>query len=157
MKKILSAGFWRGFTLVEIVIVVAIIGVLVALGTPNFLRIKMNANEEVVRSDLRAFCTANESSRSFSVPPIYAENIPSLIDGGFLDSTWLNPGNKHGYVFTYRRNALGTSYSLEAGPLIEGVTGAKFYCLDATGVIVIGSASGLGTEAGCVGGIPLGG
>lgn len=135
---------------------IAIVGLLAALAIPNFLRIKMNANEEVVRSDLRAFSTSNESFRSVHVPPTYAQDIAELIDRGYLDSSWLNPGNKHGYVFTYFRDVSGANYSLEAGPLTVGVTGAKFYCLDATGLLVSDSAAGLGTETGCVGGVPVG-
>lgn len=145
-----------GFTLVEIMIVIAIIAVLASLAAPNFLRVKMNANEESIRADLRTFSTSNESFRAVHVPPLYAQDIPELINGNYLDSSWLNPGNKHGYIFTYKRGDPGAAYSLEAGPLIPGVTGARFYCVDATGVIVLDSAAGLGTETGCVGGAPVG-
>ena len=146
----------EGFTLVEIMIVIAIMGILVAIAAPNFLRIKMNANEDIIRADLRTFSTSNESFRAIHVPPSYAQNIPELINDNYLDSTWLNPGNKHGYNFLYQRDVPGLAYSLEADPLVANVTGARFYCVDATGVIVSGNAAGLGTATGCVGGSPVG-
>lgn len=155
-RKIVLGREDQGFTLIEIVIVVAIIGILVMIGIPNFLRIRMNANDNTIRSDLRTFSTSNESFRSVHVPPVYAQDIPELINSNYLDSTWLNPGNKHGYNFIYARDAVGSTYSLEADPLILGVTGLNYYCVDQSGVIVVGAAAGLGAVTGCVGGTPVG-
>jgi len=156
MRAIASKGDPGGFTLIEIVIVIAIIGILVVIAAPNFLRIKMNANEDIIRADLRTFSTSNESFRAIHVPPSYAQNIPELINDNYLDSTWLNPGSKHGYNFVYQRDVPGLAYSLEADPLVANVTGARYYCVDATGVIVSGNVAGLGTPTGCVGGTPVG-
>lgn len=146
----------RAFTLVEILVVVFIIGLLVAAAVPNFLRMRLNANENVIRSDLRTFSTSNESYRALQNPPVYAPDILTLINENYLDATWLNPGNKHGYNFIYLVGGGGALYSLEASVLTPDVTGTNYYCVDQTGIIVSGPAGGLGTVTGCVGGTPVG-
>lgn len=150
-----SFNLWRGFTLVEIVIVVAILGILVVLGIPNFLRVRLNANEGMIRGDLRAFSSANEGYRAFQNPPVYSPDISTLMNQNYIDSNWFNPGNRHGYNFSYVISANGGTYSLEADPVTPGITGVNIYCVDQTGIIVRGVAVGLGTAGGCVGGSPI--
>jgi prepilin-type N-terminal cleavage/methylation domain-containing protein len=145
------------FTLVEIIVVVLIIGVLVTIGFPIFSRVRLNANEEMIRADLRSFSVANEGYRTIRNPPVYSPDVPTLMSENYLDSTWQDPGNKHGYIFNYVPGATSEIYSMEADPLTPNVTGVNYYCVDQTGVIVRGAAAGLGTASGCVGGNPIGG
>lgn len=156
MKRSSRAAYRNGFTLIEILIVIAIIGILVVLGVPNFIRIRINGNEGMIRADLRTFSTANESYRALQNPSVYAPDVNTLLGQNYIDNTWVNPGNKHGYDFVYAVNAGSGTYTLEADPLMVGITGINFYCIDQTGVIVIGAAAGLGAAGGCVGGNPIG-
>ncbi len=150
-RKPISAGF----TLVEIIIVVFILGLLVAIAVPNFLRMRMNANEDLIRADLRAFSTGNESYRTMQNPIRYSPDIQTLANQNYIDNTWVNPANKHGYGFTYSVDGSGMMYSLEAVPLTPNVTGVNAYCVDQTGSIVWATAGGMGTGTGCVGGTAI--
>jgi prepilin-type N-terminal cleavage/methylation domain-containing protein len=153
----------KGFTLVEIMIIVAIIGLLAAIAIPNLMRARLRANEAAVRTHLRAFSQANESFRSTQTPAGFATAVAALTSSNppYLDSSWntanLTPG-KNGYLFTYRASADGAGFSLVANPLAG--QGINSYCTDQSGVVV-GSVNGgggpVGTETGCTGGTPVSG
>ena len=137
----------HGFTLVEIMIVVAIISLLAAIAIPNLLRARHNANEAASIAAVRTISTACESFRSAQTPTTYPANlaalsgaIPAYIDAGLAGAT-AAASARQGYYYTYvRTNA--NQFTCTATPAVSGTTGSRIFFVDESGVIRLTSASG---------------
>lgn len=146
----------KGFTLVEIMIVVAIIGLLAAIAIPNLLRARTNASEGAMKTAMRTFSSANESYRAAQATPTYAATVTALTSTTppYLDSTW-TAATKHGFTIAYLVPAApANTYGFLASPSANsGLT--NIYCVDHTGVVVAAAAGVTGPATGCAGGTPI--
>lgn len=127
----------KGFTLVEIMIVVAIIILLAAIAIPNLLRARHNANEAAAIGSLRTLSTAMESFRAAQTTPAYPANLAALAAANppYIDAT-LASGTKQGYGYVYATD--GTTYTVTATPTTANVTGTRVFVVDQSGVITSG-------------------
>lgn len=135
----------KGFTLVEIMIVVAIIALLAAIAIPNLLRARHNANETAAIGAMRTISTACESYRAAQTPPAYPPNLgvlgvtspltgPAYIPAALAGATF--PGaSRQGYWYSYVNNAFAGTYTLQGTPQTIGTTGTRRFYVDQTGVI----------------------
>lgn len=148
MKKMRARCRHRqeGFTLVEIMIVVAIITLLAVLIYPNFLRAKLQSNETVAVESIRVLGTALEGYRAAQTPPDYPDDLIVLSDEipPYVDSI-LTSGIRQGYSFTYTRLD-EAQFTLNADPITPNVTGERGFYLDETGVVRV-SPSGSADES----------
>jgi type IV pilus assembly protein PilA len=150
----------KGFSLIELLIVVAIILIIAAIAIPNLLRARIAANESSAVAALRTLNTAQVSYNSTYPTAGYATSLNALSGTGCappdstaacLIDTALASGVKSGYSFTLSATAGSptSSYSVAANPLTVNQTGVRYFCSFADAVIRSGSSS-LISEATCI-------
>ena len=134
----------KGFSLIELLIVVAIILIIAAIAIPNLLRARIAANEASAVSSLRTMNTAcityDTSYNSYptsltNLAPVASGSTPTSTSADLLDAVLTtSPFQKSGYTFTFNTGG-GTTYSINATPMTINTTGVRQFFTDQTGVI----------------------
>ena len=152
----------RGFSLIELLIVVAIILIIAAIAIPNLLRSRIAANQASAVGSLRTLNTAEvtysttynsgySATLSDLGPPAASTPTPNSTAAGLIDevlagmstpggsATTPNTSQKSGYQFVYTPGTTAgtaiTTYTITASPISPGTTGTNYYFTDQSGVI----------------------
>ncbi len=134
MKSLRTEQHREGFTLVELMIVVAIIAILMAFSIPIISNARISTNEGAAVSSIRTITSANTTYRiRFGS---YAGDLDDLNSSGIIDAVLAaavqTPG-KSGYIFNY--SVSPGSWKIDAQPLDPGVSGQRYFFADTSGVI----------------------
>ena len=144
----------KGFSLIELLIVVAIILIIAAIAIPNLLRSRMAANEASAVGSLRTLNTSQvtyASTYNVGFADTLAKLGPSAAcdaAGACLIDSVLAGGTKSGYTFTISNVTAGTvaapnnTYTFDGKPATAGTTGKSTFRTDQTGVIQKDPAGG---------------
>jgi type IV pilus assembly protein PilA len=146
-----------GFTLIELMIVVAIIGILAAIAIPNFLRFQLKAKSSEGKTNLAAIRTAEESY--FAEFNSYISALPSPVTtdqnvkkqfvavgapGGFAQLGWSPEGHVY---FNYSVATSGNSYTAAALANIDAAPGVQTWGYSTNGLAAKAHSEGTCTAS----------
>jgi prepilin-type N-terminal cleavage/methylation domain-containing protein len=138
----------KGFSLIELLIVVAIILIIAAIAIPNLLRSRVAANQASAVGSLRMLNTCETTYAStfnlgyspdlLSLGPTAPGANPTSTAAGLIDSVLMS-GAKSGYSFTYSPGVSDSggrilAYTISGVP-ISSSTGSNYYFTDSSGII----------------------
>jgi len=160
----------KGFSLIELLIVVAIILIIAAIAIPNLLRARMAANEASAVASVRTVNTAeityNSTYPTVGFAPALTNLggalgvacVPSSTTACLIDAVLSNNGSpagsgKSGYKFTTGAGTVSggqnIGYVVLAVPLVLNRTGIRAFCAEEDGVVRVDPAGACAnTEAG---------
>jgi len=158
----------KGFSLIELLIVVAIILIIAAIAIPNLLRARMAANESSAVASIRTINTGMITYNSTYPTVGFAASLtvlggvapctPSSTTACLIDSV-LAAGTKSGYTFTAAPGTVAvpqTTYYATAKPVTANQTGIRSFCSFEDAVVRVQPAGGaIASEAACQALLPL--
>ena len=124
----------KGFTLVEIMIVVAIIALLAAIAIPNLLRAKISANDALAKQTLRTLSTSSETFATANTGN-YPGDAASLTGATppYINTNYCTGSSISG--FTYGCTMSSGGYTFTAVPVTVGTSGTTTWTMTTGGIL----------------------
>jgi prepilin-type N-terminal cleavage/methylation domain-containing protein len=128
-----------GFTLIELMIVIAILAIIMAIAIPNLLQARKAANETNAVGALKTLTTAEgffrDGDKDNDVNIDYGM-LSELSNAELIDNV-LGSGTKSGYIFAAAYSLTSSEFLWfgTANPALAGQTGDRYFCVGQAGVI----------------------
>ena len=124
----------KGFTLIEILIVVALIAILMTFAIQSLVNSRVAANEGSAVTSLRTITTASQQYRTRFGR--YPGRLSDFSDNDYFDTILGaadSPPGKSGYLFLYSGGM--STWQAEAHPIDPEFTGRRYFFVDGSGII----------------------
>ena len=134
----------KGFSLIELMIVVLVIGIIAALSMPNLSKSKMAAHESSAISGMRTLVTAQITYATRSGSGDFAPDLATLQGANLIDSVM---GSGTAEAYSYSIFGSGVQYTIDARPLVYGSSGIRSFFTDESGAIRYTTADAAATAS----------
>lgn len=142
----------RGFTLIELMIVIAIIAIIAAIAIPNLIEARKHGNEAAAIGALKTISTSQtvfrEGDKEGDGLLDYARTLGELSNTNLIDPV-LGSGTKQGYIFDATHSTATSEFLwfATANPVQPGTTGDRYFATNHSGVIYYTGVQGTSITA----------